>query len=378
MRYHSCCDLSSTLLTLRRFAIWADLRLTGVSTRAPALPYGIHPDFAKSSLPIEIMDQAKLLATCNVLSLPEDDVITEKALLSLLQHLHAMTILFNDAADYGTSWEAPWNTIYDVAYALASLRAQLGEADGTHTRPLRLFLHAASVQFWSTTRKFVPFGGCHDYSLEQISRELSQLTPEAVSDGWHAAGGADNALLWSLANTCAAYLRQFLAKGDTPRAMPQWLRKCTSHVLKGMAITTYKSFVDALREMPFTENWTAAMAHPVFVWLTSEGERLHVIVQGEECALDSKEMSLFADLRLTFDDEIAVCTNSWLVVGPLDDHLLSGGAAPQALSTQKLPIRRNGDGHSFRCQLTTDPSVAIPVPVPGSHGIRSIRGIQGQ
>lgn len=84
------------------FVIWADLRLTGVSSRAPALPYALHPDFEGKVLPQGMVERARFLGSCNMLSLPSAVVLEEERISLLFQRLHELALVYNSPSE--TEW----------------------------------------------------------------------------------------------------------------------------------------------------------------------------------------------------------------------------------------------------------------------------------
>ena len=279
-------------------------------------------------------DRAKLLASCNFLGLPSTEGLLHEALERLLQKMHELQMLFSDTDSLKVEWTAAWTTIYEVAYALATLRSAIGEVDQSpasfYYNPLRVFLLAASIQFWATIRKFTPFAGAHDYLLGQLSLELSNLDPTVILDVWQAAGGSAITLLWSLANIFGAYLRKALTMPD---AMPSWLRNAMNHVVKTSNITTFEQLDTALRSMPFAEIFQAGLAEPMFIWLR-DNTRFHQIVEEPKDPFTLSKISVFAYLRVGFDTDFTI---SWLT--PVEKT--------PAGHDRKLSIQYPTDKHPF-------------------------------
>lgn len=282
------------------FVVWADLRLTGVSIRAPCLPYCLHPDFEHASLPPVLAEQAKFLASCNALSLPSMPITSrELSAASLFELLHSLALSYDKADVIGTGWLAPWSLSYQIAYKVSKLRNQLemttgniGEEDFSAER---LVVTAASMAFWAMSMQFVPQPGSLRHHQEQMAKQIKGLDPTVLVERWSAAGGSLDSLLWILFMAGAYALKERVIGLRVADEMPFWLWKDLSYLLAAMKITAFASFESSLRTFPYANHWSKRMAGPMYVWITTG------------FALSAPSVRppgmLFAELRLTFDSD---------------------------------------------------------------------------
>ncbi|KAK4496539.1 hypothetical protein PRZ48_012519 [Zasmidium cellare] len=284
------------------FVIWADLRLTGVSSRAPVLPYALHPDFDGARLPMDMIERARFLGSCNMLSLPEAKVLDEEKTALLFQRLHELALVYNKPTD--TDWPAVWVVTYEAAWMLSNMRNEIHAFDETHEdletpyNAEKILLLAASIQMWSTVSQFVPQPGFLRYALEQLTLALSHLTPQTLSSTWAASSANPTSLLWVLFNASAAAIKLTFTGHLSPSLLPHWLWLDLQHVCATLEITSASAFEQALRPFPFADNWNGRMAGTVWLWL-----KTGFVLEGEG-RRRGRRVPFFADLRLTFDVEV--------------------------------------------------------------------------
>lgn len=303
------------------FVIWADLRLTGVTSRSPALPYALHPDFVGVELPVKMEERAKFWASCNMLAMPKPEVLSEDRTTLLFQKLHELTLVYNSPNE--VDWPPVWVATYDAAWMLADMRhtvRSLEEAkdeDETPYNPEHIMLLGASIQMWSTVCQFVPQPGFLRYALDYLSKLISHLEPSAISSHWLSCSGTLLSLLWLLSNASAAAVKLCFTGHLSTTSMPHWLWLSLQHVTDLLTLTSASEFEKALRTFPYSDNWNRRMGKLVWLWLKTG----FVLPDGIE---KRRRKPFFAEFRLTFDVEVDERMGK-------DERVLAGKAFSMAL-----------------------------------------------
>ena len=274
------------------FIVWADLRLTAVSSRAPSLPYTLHSDF-DVGLPLGVQVRSKALATWNATTLPRSSTFSTELAVELLERLYQYTAAYNEGS---TDWVAAWNMSYRTAFLLAQLQEQLSETCTSRRRCSHngacAVLLAARIQFWGTMSPFVPQRGLQRYLLLELTNRISHLPPKKLCNQWARHAGLES-LLWILSNAIASAMQQYVTRRPTLEPTLCWLRASMTLVAKRLDVKSYNEFEQYLRRWPFAENWNGALCRPLYVWL--EGGDLVTKLDNQSSNVD------FGDFRLTFD-----------------------------------------------------------------------------
>lgn len=283
------------------FVIWADLRLTGVSSRAPVLPYALHPDFVGAELPQDMRERAKFLASCNMISLPSATILAGERTALLFQKLHELALVYNSPTE--TDWPPVWVVTYDASWMLASMRNEVQsfeeaqEEDDTPYNPEKIMLLAASIQMWSNVSQFVPQPGFLRYALDELTKDLSHIDPQTLSGHWLSCSGNLDSLLWLLFNASAAAIKLCFIGILSVSSLPHWLWLALQHTTNHLGLSDSDAFEKALRPFPFADNWNGRMSKTVWLWLKTG----FVLPDGAE---KRRRRAFFAELRLTFDMEV--------------------------------------------------------------------------
>lgn len=274
------------------FIVWADLRLTAVSYRAPALPFVLHRDF-HVRLPAKISLRARALATFNAQLLPCTEAFPQELATILLEKLYSYTAAY---CDDDVDWTAAWSVSYQTAYLLARMRNKVQTAQHKDSRhgcdKAQAFLLGAAIQFWGTMSTFVPQDGLQQHLLQELIASFSHRKPETLCEEWDAARCLDS-YLWILFNAGASTVQQIRAAKAPSSGVMEWMRSSLRIVMERLAICTLAQFEKYLRRWPFAEGWNCGVCGLIFDW--ARGGSLQVTTVGQS------SLKLFRELRLTFD-----------------------------------------------------------------------------
>ena len=271
--------------------VWADLHLTGVHIRAPYLRYHVHPSFRSRPFSGKFQFDAD---TYFSRTLPDGLVISscfKDTATKLYEDLRELGYSFSQSLE----WDKSRGISYDIAYRLAEAQK---DVDNSGSLEERLIIVGFEMQYWGTSKMFLPQSGIQSFQMDRLSHLISTMQPSALCTRWLEHTSSFDLLLWCLLNAAGSALHQPQPPTlqDSAPLLPSWLQRHVTYLIELLDIVSPSDLETRMHRMPFTNEWNRPACRSFF-----SGPRAHGYVATDAKLLCEPDTDPFRDLRQLFD-----------------------------------------------------------------------------
>jgi hypothetical protein len=275
----------------------ADMYLSGVSVRAPSLPYHIIPEFRTlySYNPNEMIIKA---ACDNLAKFPVGSVFSNEhssRTKRLLQGMHGLSHAQNR---FDIDWNAPWANIYDVSYLLAQLQMEIEQHGSLEEL---IVLVGCQMQFWGSMIWFLEQTDIQKHQLSRLEQAIASIDPSTLCAHWLELTGSLDLLLWTLCNAGVSVLQLTGSRNIATELLPGWLQPAVGYILERLQLSRPDDLRARLRQMPYTDLWNDRACQSAPVWSNTGVAAPSPKAKGSRQSSPSLVSNKFERLRKGFD-----------------------------------------------------------------------------